>query len=851
MKKSLFLTIITNVWLSVICQNTDQQITKPADYIITDAYTFLGIYKDTIAHLVWENNPDPDIYRVQVERSYDSINYSSLASANIKSLLDLHAENYNPYIERYNSILMSSEHGNIRFMYNDVIPGSNLNKIKLWYRVIMYTTRGLSYSSPGIRSKIVHGNQKQSQVTQPELFNGATALKGGSTRACPPLGTPPSGFIICGQPQTQYGACCSWVEQPYAAPDAVSIACGGGSYAWCCDNVPEAPGCALSGCFGFASDPCCVHYCSDYASCSCTPWECCSSSEVLEMVVLQSTPLPGITISGNVQDETCAGLNDGSITITVNNPTPPVNYIWSNGAITQNLTNIPGGNYSVTATDVAGCTNTSSFTVGSQSPIILVTSSTDEHCGHFDGTATVNATGGPGGIYTYNWNTNPVQNTQTAINLPGGTYIVTVTDGACTTTASATVNNQPAPFASITNIIDETCTHSNGGATVTASDGTPGYNYQWNCVPPQYTQTMTGVHGGTYIVTITDANNCTATTNVTITDSPPPVLSILNTTPANCGYSNGSVEISVNGGTQPFQYYWNTVPPQNTQTASGIPAGTYIVTVTDNNSCNATITGIVTQIPGPTASTTSMPEICFRSDGTVTVTANGGYGTYTYNWNTNPPQITQTAINLPSGTYTVTVDDGGCTATTSGSIVFIPGPTAYFLVHPKVLTILDDPVSFLDNSSGNIISWQWTLGDGLTASGIAFDHKYNSVGTFVVTLIVTDNNGCTDTISDTITVKDIFTIYIPSAFTPNGDWDNDYFFPQGINWDPDCFQINIFNRWGSLIYHTNTIGDKWNGTLNNSGTWDDVVIDVYVYVISVKEMEGPKHEYIGRVTLIH
>jgi gliding motility-associated-like protein len=849
MKKILFLTIITNVWLSVICQNTDQQITKSANYIITDTYTYLGVFDDTVAHLVWENNPDPDIFRVQVERSFDSINYSSLASANIKSLLDLHAENYNPYIKRYNSILMSSEHGNIRFMYNDVIPGSNLNKIKLWYRVIMYSTNGLSYSSSGIRSKIVHGNQKQSQVTQAELFNGATALKGGSTRACPPVGTPPPGWILCGTPQTQYGACCSWVEQPYAAPDAISIACGGGSFSWCCNNVPEAPGCAQNGCFGFASDPCCVHECSDYAICNCTPWECCTSSQVLDMVVIQSTPLAGITISGNVQDETCAGLHNGSITITVNNSTPPVTYTWSNNATTQNLTNISGGNYSVTVTDAVGCTNTHSFTVGSHGPIVLNTSSTNEHCGNSDGTATVNATGGLGG-YTYIWGTPPAQNTQTAVNLPGGTYIVTVSDGACTTTASATVMNQAAPSASITNIINETCTHSNGGATVTATNGTPGYTYHWNCIPPQYTQTMTGVHAGPYSVTVTDMNNCTVINSVTITDSPPPVLSILSTTPANCGYSNGSIEISVNGGVPPYQYHWSTFPPQYTQTASGIPTGPYAVTVTDSNNCNATITGTVTQIPGPTASVTSTPEICFRSDGTITVTANGGYGTYTYNWNTNPQQTTQTAINLPSGTYTVTVDDGGCTATTSGNIAFIPGPTAYFLAHPKVLTIIDGPVSFHDNSSGNIVNWQWTLGDGSMASGIAFDHKYNSVGTYVVTLIVTDNNGCTDTISDTIRVKDIFTIYIPNAFTPDGNGDNDYFFPQGVYWDPDYFEMDIFDRWGNLIYHTNTIGDKWNGTVNNSGKLDDVVIDVYVYVIRVKEMEGPKHEYIGRVTLI-
>jgi gliding motility-associated-like protein len=127
---------------------------------------------------------------------------------------------------------------------------------------------------------------------------------------------------------------------------------------------------------------------------------------------------------------------------------------------------------------------------------------------------------------------------------------------------------------------------------------------------------------------------------------------------------------------------------------------------------------------------------------------------------------------------------------------------------------------------------------------------YSNLGTFLVTLIVTDNNGCMDTVQDTIKIKEIFTIYIPNAFTPNEDYINDLFFPQGISIDPNEYEMAIFDRWGKLVFKSTTWGEGWNGTLENKGDVKNVVMDAYVYRIKIKEIDGPKHEYIGRVSLI-
>ena len=122
-------------------------------------------------------------------------------------------------------------------------------------------------------------------------------------------------------------------------------------------------------------------------------------------------------------------------------------------------------------------------------------------------------------------------------------------------------------------------------------------------------------------------------------------------------------------------------------------------------------------------------------------------------------------------------------------------------------------------------------------------------------MVVVDTNNCVDTIRDTIIIRDIFTIYIPNSFTPNDDGFNDGFSPKGTNIDTEGFEMYIFNRWGNQMYFTDKWGglqasEPWDGTINNTGSKDDIIFDVYVYKIVVKEINGPKHQYFGKITLI-
>jgi len=647
------------------------------------------------------------------------------------------------------------------------------------------------------------------------------------------------------------------------------------------------------------------------------------------IIITQPASAVVASISGSI-NASC-GLSDGSATVAASGGTPAYTYNWNTipAQTTATASNIPAGSYSVTVSDANSCTVTTTVTILNNGAPTLQTSETDASCGNSNGSATVTATGGSG-TYSYSWSCTPVQSTFTATNLPAGTYTVTVNDGACTATTSVIVNNLSGTTSSITNIINATCGNSNGGATVIASGGTQPYTYLWSSVPAQTTSVLQNVSAGNYTVTVSDLSGCTSTSTVNITNSAGPTLSQGTLVNATCGMSNGSATVIVTGGQTPYAYLWNTAPVQTTATASGIPAGTYIVTVTDANSCatnismtisgspgpsgaisgitdatcglsngsatlvinsgtlpytyswnsvpvqsgqnlqsvpsgsytvtvtdanscTATANAVIGNVGGPSATATSTNEICDQLNGTATVAASGGTGNYTYLWNNG--QTTASITGLAGGSYTVTVNDGNCATIATVTVMNIPGPTAGFSAHPQVLTSMDGPVSFLDNSSGTVVNWQWYYGDGSpTGSGNTTTHQYQNLGTYVVTLIVTDNNGCMDTVIDTVKVKDIFAIYIPDAFTPDEDGLNDVFTPKGLNVDPNSFDMYIFDRWGNIMFHSTkwyiTNAEPWNGTKNNSGTPDDIVMGVYVYKINLRAIDGPAHEYIGRVSLI-
>jgi gliding motility-associated-like protein len=291
----------------------------------------------------------------------------------------------------------------------------------------------------------------------------------------------------------------------------------------------------------------------------------------------------------------CNGDADGAITLNTSGGTAPLSYLWSNADTSASLTGLTAGVYTVTITDANSCTTTSSVTI--TEPAVLAASSvvnSNVSCnGGSDGSVTASAIGGTS-PYTYSWNTGETAATETGLG--AGTYTVTISDAnSCTSTSSVTITEPTALVASSVVNSNVTCnSESDGSATASAIGGTSPYNYTWS--NSATTVSITGVTAGTYTVTVSDANSCTSASSVTITQPTALSVSSVVNTNENCfGDSDGSATATATGGTAPYTYLWSTA--DTSVGISGVPAGTYTITVTDANACVAIDSVTILQTP--------------------------------------------------------------------------------------------------------------------------------------------------------------------------------------------------------------------------------------------------------------
>ncbi|MDD5570970.1 MAG: gliding motility-associated C-terminal domain-containing protein [Bacteroidales bacterium] len=551
-------------------------------------------------------------------------------------------------------------------------------------------------------------------------------------------------------------------------------------------------------------------------------------------------PLPNVTATGN---PLCLGDKSTLTAFGANT------YTWDNGLGSGNIKTVSptiSTVYIVTGTDINGCTGTAKVVicVSINSPVSV---NNPTIC--YGTSVTLNASG----VLTYTWNNSQTGNTITVNPNATTTYFVSGTDvNSCTNTAQSVVTVSPQISLNIINRKDASCGFANGSATVTASGGIPyttgilNYNCIWST--GETTPIINNLKAGIYTVTVTDSIGCSAVTTVTIGDTPPVTLSISSTN-ASC-FPNGTATVTIITGTQPYTYIWSN--GQTTQTAININQGTFIVTVTDAKGCTATASVVVNENNPLSIVVLPTPEHCGKIDGTATANLTGGNPSlYTYLWDNGG--TTKTISNLSQGNYIVTVNYGTCVITGTTTIGETYGPNADFTYSPSVLDIFENSTALFEDLSTpggqQIVKWHWDFYDDNSTSDIKLPaHTYKNVGTYTVCLRVTDSENCVDSICKPIIIKDIFTVYIPNAFSPNSDMLNEAFIPQGYNIDPNDFQMLIFNRWGEEIYKTNDLNSPWNGRYHNTG--ELVQVGVYVYRVIVKELEGPRHEFIGRVTVV-
>lgn len=737
----------------------------------------------------------------------------------------------------------------------------------------------------------------------------------------------------------------------------------------------------------------------------------CSSSAV---AVVSQGPANG-NINATYNNIACYGGTE-DIFLNVNGGQQPYTYQWSNSSTNANLIGVPAGTYSVLVTTASGCTTTATYTI-TQPAAPLAASSVvlnNVSCANGNnGQANASASGGtlP---YNFSWNSTPAQNTANAAGLSAGNYSVIVTDAnGCTSTQNIIVT-EPGAITAALSTSNVTCYGgSNGSAAVTVGGGVSPYSITWNSNPVQNGPGAINLPSGVITATITDANGCTSASSVNVTQ--PPALSAVmsGSTPVSCnGGTDGTASVAATGGTAPYSYSWNTVPPQNIPNASAIPAGSFTVTVTDANGCATISTVTITQptpvlvsvSPGDTicpntpfqltaqgsggtgtytytwspnlgpgnsytvytpAATTwsvnavdangcasapsaitvdvylfspadllvsSTPSICEGASATITTSVNGNTGPLTWNWTNNlqgpgphivfPNTTTTYSVNVvnicgavvpasttimvhpiplmtvdpqfasgcdvvnlsftdttsanngcfyawdfgdnstgtgantnhnytQTGTYTIAVtltSSYGCTGNATGQVgvIVYQSPEADFTMSDAELSIIEPMEFFSDQSSANTVGWLWDFGDSTTSTLASPAHVYTREGSYNVRLITTSFGGCADTTTEPLEVLPEFTVYIPNAFTPDGDGLNDVFYVYG----EEITELNmkIFDRWGNLIFETNTQTEGWDGRAN--GGREIAQQDVYVYKVCIKDFAGKQHKFTGDVSLL-
>jgi hypothetical protein len=333
-----------------------------------------------------------------------------------------------------------------------------------------------------------------------------------------------------------------------------------------------------------------------------------------------------------------------------------------------------------------------------------------------------------------------------------GTYTVTltVTVGASsnTFTRSNYITVVPAPTATAS-INHAACGNSNGSITASATGGSGPFGYAWS--NGGTTATISNLAPGTYTVTTTNSAGCTGTNTFTVNNQPGPVASISSTTPTGCGASTGTATATATGGTGNLSYLWSN--GGTTTTITGLSAGSYTVTVTDQNGCTGTAVASVSNSTGPSSSiSTTVHTSCGLNNGAATATATGGTGNLSYLWSNGA--TTASISNLAPGTYTVSVTDQlSCLSVTTVTINASTSPTAAIANQSDASCGQSNGTVTVGATGGTgAYTYLWSNG-GTTAtiSGL-------SGGTYTVT--VTDQSGCTSTTNATLQA---FTQPVPNA----------------------------------------------------------------------------------------
>lgn len=460
------------------------------------------------------------------------------------------------------------------------------------------------------------------------------------------------------------------------------------------------------------------------------------------------------------------------------------------------------------------------------------------------------------GATTSNISVNPTITTE---------YKVTAYNYLCSAVDSVTVTVNPLPTITISASLDSICPGEN---TIFSAAGAE--SWQWVSAPADPGLTAQASQDSLFLspaVTTTytafgvDSNGCASSQARTVIVKPVPTASfgILDTLicegePTTVVYhgtssTHASFEWDFEGGNAngsgpgPYLVSWDTIGVQYVH-----------LTVIDKGCVSEQESKPVSVQPHPQVgyyaiNAEGCPPLTVSFRDTSTYVSPGA----TYHWTFGNggvsyqpnPDFTYTQSGKYDVSLTITNPNGCQTKLIYPALVHAFAiPEAVLAFNPSYGTEFNPLIKFFDRSEGNVVSWAWSTGDGQTYLVPDFHHQYADTGTFEVSLIVVNDLGCSDTMTAWVEIRPDYTFYVPNAFTPDGDNLNDIFRISGLN--VDAFSLQIFDRWGGLMFESNNIDEGWDGTIKGS----QAPVGIYVVVIYFKDVNGLKRSHYGHVSLM-
>lgn len=533
-----------------------------------------------------------------------------------------------------------------------------------------------------------------------------------------------------------------------------------------------------------------------------SPAGVCQASDTTAVTTLESP-----NVSGTVTDSEC-GQATGAIDVTITSGLAPYTISWSNSQVTEDISGLSAGQYTITVTDDQNCSVDTAFSIINSNQPELVFSVSDATCGATNGAIDLTINNGVG-PYEILWTPGDIAS-EDLTGLSAGSYSVEVTDlgTTCEVAGSATVNFEGAPQATFV-ATNSLCGQSVGAIDLTVTGGTAPITHSWS--NGETTEDIADLIANSYTDTITDANGCSTIVSVNIVNENQFTLSSTVVNPT-CGTpTSGSIDVTIVGGDSPFTFSWSPNSTNVTEDVVGLSAGDYQVVVTDDAGCVDSLTSTIQAPPVLTLTEVITDASCGQATGAIDITIAGGSGNYNFLWSTSAE--TEDITGLVAGEYQVSASDASdnsCDITQTFTIVNGNEPELVLTSTGTSCTSNTGTISLVVNDGSGDYSYAWTGPNGFVSS----DEDLSDLAAGDYTVTLTDNV-TTCEINETITVDPADAPSITSTLANTTCGQNNGLIDIEVEGGSEPFTIT------------------WNGTSNSldrinlaPGTYDFLLVDI-------------------------